>query len=66
MATLNKLARVHTHEGAPPARVSPVDQLERSVMSCLLWEDEFYEDGKSIAARICELVRQVAAEDVVR
>lgn len=49
-----------THEGGaawPHATVE--QQLRRSVLSCLLWEDEFYEDGKSIATRIAELAAQV-------
>jgi hypothetical protein len=42
-----------THEGAPViATLSALQQLRRSVLSCLLWEDEFYEDGQSIAERI--------------
>lgn len=48
-----------THEGAPAQRISPIDQLRRSVMSCLLWEDGFYESGKSIAERIHEEVHAV-------
>jgi 60 kDa SS-A/Ro ribonucleoprotein len=48
-----------THEGAPARPVSVEKQLRRTVMSCLLWEDEFYEDGVSIAARIGELAAQV-------
>ena len=35
-------------------------------MSCLLWEDEFYEDGQSIGLRITELVKEVPAEEVAR
>ena len=46
-----KVAR--TYEGAPAfAALSAEQRLRRSVMSCLLWEDEFYEDGQSIADRI--------------
>lgn len=41
-----------THEGAPAARMNTKQALRRSVMSCLLWEREFYEDGKTIADRI--------------
>jgi 60 kDa SS-A/Ro ribonucleoprotein len=42
-----------THEGAPViATLSALQQLRRSVLSCLLWEDELYEDGQSIAERI--------------
>ncbi len=51
MATLNRLPKIFTHEGARAACIDPVAQLERSVMSCLLWEDEFYEDGQSIGAQ---------------
>jgi 60 kDa SS-A/Ro ribonucleoprotein len=66
MATLNRLARIYNHEGIPAKRIDALAQLERSVMSCLLWEGEFYESGQTIAARITELVKQVPAEDVAR
>jgi hypothetical protein len=39
-------------------------QLRRSVLACLLWESQFYEDGIEIAGRIAELVPKVAAEKV--
>lgn len=57
MARLNVAAKSseRTHEGAPAfGHLKPLQQLRRSVLSCLLWEDEFYEDGKSIADRISE------------
>lgn len=54
---------LRTHEGAPAKAISPVDQLRRSVMSCLLWEDGFYESGVSVAKRIDALVSQVKPED---
>ncbi len=66
MATLNRLRKIFTHEGAPAARINPLAQLERSVMSCLLWESEFYEDGQTIAQRIADLVKTVPAADVAR
>ncbi|HEY6350063.1 MAG TPA: TROVE domain-containing protein [Candidatus Angelobacter sp.] len=53
-----------THEGAPARNVSPELQLRRSVLACMLWEDQFYEDGVAIAGRIRELVTQVPAEKV--
>jgi 60 kDa SS-A/Ro ribonucleoprotein len=58
---LNMTARntVLTHEGAPARQIPVEKQLRRCVMSCLLWEDEFYEDGLAIAARIGELAAQV-------
>ena len=53
-----------THEGAPARHISPELQLRRSVLACLLWESQFYEDGVEIAGRIAELVPKVAAEKV--
>jgi 60 kDa SS-A/Ro ribonucleoprotein len=51
---------VSTHEGAPAYRhLKPLDQLRRSVLSCLLWEREFYENGQSIAERITETAAKV-------
>jgi 60 kDa SS-A/Ro ribonucleoprotein len=55
---------LRTHEGAPAAAISPEQALRRSVLACMLWEDEFYEDGMTIAARIGALVPQVAAAKV--
>ncbi|HET6936536.1 MAG TPA: TROVE domain-containing protein [Candidatus Angelobacter sp.] len=56
--------RHRTHEGAPARHISPELQLRRSVLACLLWEDQFYEDGVAIAGRIRELVAKVPAEKV--
>ena len=50
---------LRTHEGAPAARITDEMALRRSVCSCLLWENEFYEDGKTIADRITELASRV-------
>lgn len=64
----NQAARndLRTHEGAPAhiASIDPVNQLRRSVLSCLLFEGEFYEDGVSIAERIFTTARQVEPEVV--
>ena len=56
--------RLRTHEGAPARSITPEQALRRTVLSCMLWESEFYEDGVQIAGRIQELVPQVAAEKV--
>ena len=56
--------RPRTHEGAPARVITPEQALRRSVLSCMLWEGEFYEDGVQIAGRIQELVPQVGAERV--
>lgn len=50
---------VTTHEGAPAAHINAEQQLRRSVMACLLWEKEFYEDGASIAQCLTEGVKAV-------
>jgi 60 kDa SS-A/Ro ribonucleoprotein len=65
MARLNTLnLGTRTHEGAPARHISPELQLRRSVLACLLWESQFYEDGIEIAGRIAELVPKVAADKV--
>lgn len=51
--------KIRTHEGGIAKHINPELQLRRSVMACMLWESEFYEDGKSIAARIKDLIAQV-------
>ena len=65
MATLNKrpkLPPVRTNEGAPAVRITAEAELRRSVMSCMLWEKEFYENGVSISERIIDLVSKVKPE----
>lgn len=49
---LTKKAPIYTHEGAKASHISPIQQLRRSVLSCMLWEDTFYESGQDIATRI--------------
>ncbi len=61
---LSLLARPRTHEGAPAVTLTPEEALRRSVLTCMLWENEFYESGETIAARIRALVPQVAPETV--
>lgn len=51
-----------THEGAKAEVLSVEDQLRRSVLSCLLWEDTFYESGKQIEERIKTLASQCNSE----
>ncbi len=59
-----RLFPVRTHEGAVAQKVSAKAELRRTVLTCLLWEDTFYEKGSGIAARIAELVRENKPEDV--
>jgi 60 kDa SS-A/Ro ribonucleoprotein len=53
-----------THEGAPARVLTPEQELRRSVLACLLWEDGFYESGKTISDRIASLVPKVPADRV--
>lgn len=64
MATINKAKSVRTHEGAKGRAFTPEQELRRALMNCMLWEDQFYEDGVSIAARIGALVPKVDAPRV--
>ena len=67
MAKMNVWKRMfpaRTHEGAVAQKVSPKLELRRTVLTCLLWEDTFYEKGSGIAARVAELVRENKPEDV--
>lgn len=41
-----------THEGGKAYSLNAMQQLRRSLLSCFLWENEFYEDGEEIAKRI--------------
>jgi 60 kDa SS-A/Ro ribonucleoprotein len=61
-----KPAAIHTHQGAKAQRINPEQMLRRSVMSCMLWEKTFYEDGKSIAERIAEAIPKVDPKKVVK
>jgi len=60
MVKLNQIVRAFTHERARAKRFTPEMELQRALMNCLLWEDQFYEDGVAIADRIKALVPQVA------
>jgi 60 kDa SS-A/Ro ribonucleoprotein len=58
-------ARVaRTHEGAVAQRVDAKRELRRMVLTCLLWEDAFYEKGSEIASRIAALAATNKPEDV--
>jgi len=53
-----------THEGTPAARLAPIKELRRAVLTALLWEDTFYEKGSSVAERVAALVPTCKADDV--
>jgi 60 kDa SS-A/Ro ribonucleoprotein len=66
MARLNKTALkkvpIYTHGGGRAVRIGAEKELRRSVMSCMLWEDEHYESGEAISSHIAELVSEVKPE----
>jgi 60 kDa SS-A/Ro ribonucleoprotein len=59
-------APVYTHEGGIASRVTPLEELRRTVMACLLWESGFYESGESVVARIQRLVPLCSPTDVAQ
>lgn len=65
---INQKARntVQTHGGAPAfPHIDATQALRRSVLSCLLWESQFYEDGQSIADRIERLAMEAPKDAVM-
>lgn len=68
MASLNKKAtpELFTHEGAPAKRLSVEQELRRTIMACMLWEDTFYEAGEEVGDRIKNLVRRVNPVEVAK
>jgi hypothetical protein len=66
MASINAKSKseLRTHGGAKAQTINLEQQLKRSVMACMLWEDSFYEDGVSIAERIETLSGAVKPEKV--
>lgn len=65
---LNKAPRPtrFTHEGAPAKNIGPEAELRRSVLSCLLWEKEFYEEGQDIATRILRAAEHVSKDFLIK
>ncbi len=59
MASLNKpVPSLRTAEGGVAKRITPFQELKRTTLACMLWEDGFYESGVSVADRIKALVPQ--------
>lgn len=63
-SNVRKASGLTTHEGAPSPHVSAAKQLRRAVMSNMLFENQFYEDGVSIADRIVELSAKVSFDEL--
>lgn len=53
-----------TFEGGPAVSANALHELRRTVLTCLLWENTFYEPGSDIGGRIRDLVRHCPPEAV--
>lgn len=60
---LKTLNAERTHEGAVSVSTSATNQLRRTVMACMLFEDGFYESGDDSAKRMRDLVKVVPFAD---
>jgi hypothetical protein len=61
--TARSIPRVFAAGGAPAfPHLTAEQRLRRVVMSCLLWESEFYVDGKTIAESIEEAASAVSPQ----
>jgi GNAT superfamily N-acetyltransferase len=58
MNVWKRMFPVRTHEGAVAQKVDATRELRRTVLTCLLWEDTFYEKGNDIAKRIASLAAE--------
>jgi len=62
--TAQNIPKLYTYEGSPAKHINAKQALRRSILSCLLWEKEFYEDGQSIVERITKNAADCDAETV--
>src|SRR5574344_1364195 len=68
MASVNKRiksALVYTHEGGKASKISNELKLDRAVCTCLLNENNYYEDGQSVKERIHDLMLEVSNEKCI-
>lgn len=59
-------APAFTHEGTRVSHLNPEQQLRRTVLANMLWEDSFYEDGQTVADRIKSGVAACNPEKVAK
>ena len=55
---------IFTHEGGKAKSINSLLELKRSVLSTMLWENDFYENGQIIVDRIKSLIPKVKPEKV--
>ncbi len=61
-----KRPSVFTEEGAKSSHITPFQRLKRLTMACMLWEDNFYVDGKKSAEVIEEVCKECTATQILR
>ncbi len=68
MSAINrKLASMTVNSAGTPVRIiSPERQLRRLTLAAMLWEDQFYVDGKNHAELVKDTVAKVAPEKVAQ
>lgn len=65
MASTNGKTKISikTEEGGKASVISNLEKLKRITMTCMLWEDNFYIDGETVANQIVDLVSKVGEEN---
>lgn len=65
MASTNGKTKISikTKEGGKASVISNLEKLKRITMTCMLWEDNFYIDGETVANQIVDLVSKVGEEN---
>ncbi len=58
------LPPIETHEGGPARHITPIQELRRSALSALLFEDAFYEKGSKQSERVAALIALCKPQDV--
>lgn len=53
-----------TYEGADASNITSLQELRRTCLACLLWENQFYENGVDAQKRVVELCTKVSVEDL--
>lgn len=55
---------IKTHEGASGRRITSLMEFKRTLLSCMLFEKNFYENGISVSERLANLVPSISIEEL--
>ena len=67
MAAINKKKKKEpprTGGGAIASRITPIQQLRRSVLTTFLWEKNAYEDGQTVVNKIVDTIPKCDPQQV--